>query len=58
MYHKTLLSLKKVNTNALIADLNKIPWSILDAYSNDPDEILYTWIKLVLDVIDTRTGET
>jgi len=53
-----LLSLKKVNTNALIADLNKIPWSILDAYSNDPDEILYTWIKLVLDVIDTRTGET
>ena len=47
-------SLKKVDTNALIADLNKIPWSILDVYSDDPDEMLNTWIKLVLDVIDTH----
>ena len=47
-------SLKKVDTNALIADLNKISWSILDVYSNNPDEMLYTWIKLVLDVIDTH----
>ena len=46
--------LKKVDTNALIADLNKIPWSILDVYSDDPDEMLNTWIKLVLDVIDTH----
>ena len=47
-------SLKKVDTNALIADLNKIPWSILDVCSNDPDEMLCTWIKLELDVIDTH----
>ena len=46
---------KKVDTNALIADLNRIPWSILDTYSNDPDEILNTWIKLVLDVADTHS---
>ena len=46
--------MKKVDTNALIADLNKISWSILDVYSNNPDEMLYTWIKLVLDVIDTH----
>ena len=47
-------SLKKVDTNALIADLNRIPWSILDTCSNDPDEMLNTWIKLVLDVVDTH----
>ena len=46
-------SLKKVDTNALIADLNRIPMNILDTYSNDPDEMLSTWIKLVLDVVDT-----
>ena len=46
--------MKKVDTNALIADLNRIPWSILDTCSNDPDEILDTWIKLVLDVVDTH----
>ena len=34
---------RKVDTNALIADLNRIPWSILDTYSNDPDEMLNTW---------------
>ena len=48
-------SLKKVDTNALVADLNRIPWSILDTYSNDLDEMLNTWIKLVLDVFDTHT---
>ena len=47
-------SLKKVDTNALIADLNRTPCNILDTYSNDPDEILNTWIKLVLDVVDTH----
>ena len=47
-------SLKKVDTNTLIADLNRIPWSILDTCSNDPDERLNTWIKLVLDVVDTH----
>lgn len=47
-------SLKKVDTDALTADLNKIPWSILDVYSNDPDEMLHTWNKLVLDVVDTH----
>ena len=47
--------LKKVDTNALIADLNRIPWSILDTCSNDPDEMLNTWIKLVLDVVDTHS---
>ena len=47
-------SLKKVDTNALIADLNRIRWSILDTYSNDPDEMLNTWTKLVLDVVDTH----
>ena len=41
--------------NALIADLKRIPWSILDVYSNHPDEMLYIWNKLVLDVIDTHT---
>ena len=46
--------MKKVDTITLIADLNKIPWSILDVYSNYPDEMLYTWIKLVLHVIDTH----
>ena len=45
--------LKKVDINGLIADLNKISWSILDTYSNDPDEMPYTWNKLVLDVVDT-----
>ena len=48
-------SLKKVETNALVADLNRIPCSILDTYSNDLDEMLNTWIKLVLDVFDTHT---
>ena len=47
-------SLKKVDTNALIADLNRTPCNILDTYSNDPDEILNNWIKLVLDVVDTH----
>ena len=47
-------SLKKVDTNALIADLNRTPCNILDTYSNDLDEILNTWIKLVLDVVDTH----
>ena len=47
-------SLKRVDTNALIANLKRIPWSILDIYSNDPDEMLYNWNKLVLDVIDTH----
>ena len=49
-------SLKKVDTIALIADLNRIPWSILETYSNDPGEMLNTWIKLVLDVVDTHTA--
>ena len=47
-------SLKKVDNNALIADLNRIPWSILDTFSIDPDEMLNIWIKLVLDVVDTH----
>ena len=47
-------SLKQVDTNALTADLNRIPTSILDTYSNDRDEMLNTWIKLVLDVVDTH----
>jgi len=49
-------SLKRVDTNTLIADLKRIPWSILDIkfYSNDPDEMLYIWYKLVLDFIDTH----
>lgn len=47
-------SLKRVDTNTLIADLKRIPWSILDINSNDPDEMLYTWNKLVLDVIDSH----
>lgn len=42
-------SFKRVDTNTLIADLKTIPWSILDIYSNDPDEMLYIWNKLVLD---------
>ena len=46
--------MKKVDTNALIADLNRIPWSVLDTCSNDPDEMLNTWIKLVLDVVDAH----
>lgn len=32
-------------------------WSILDTYSNDLDEMLNTWIKLVLDVVDTHSHE-
>ena len=48
--------MKKVDTNPLIADLNRIPRSILETYSNDPGEMLNTWIKLVLDVVDTHRG--
>ena len=47
-------SLKKVDTSALIADLNRTPCNILDTYSNDLGEILNTWIRLVLDVVDTH----
>ena len=47
-------SLKKVDTNALIADLNRIPGSIPNTYSNKSDKMLNTWIKLVLDVVDTH----
>ena len=42
--------LKRVDRNAHIADLKWYTCSILDIYSNDPDEMLYIWNKLVLDV--------
>ena len=48
-------SSKKFDTNVLITNLNNIPRSILDLYSDDSDEMLDTWIKLVLGDIDTHT---
>ena len=44
--------LKKLNVNSLIKDLNEVPWTVLDPFDNDPDEMLSTWEALVLDVVD------
>ena len=29
-----------------------LPWTVLDTFDNDPDEMLSTWQSLVLDVVD------
>ena len=44
--------LKKVDVNSLIKDLTEITWSILNAFENDPDEMLSTWETLVFEVVD------
>ena len=48
----TYRPLKKLNVNSLIKDLNEVPWTVLDPFDNDPDEMLSTWEALVLDVVD------
>ena len=48
----TYRPLKKLNKNSLIKDLNEVPWTVLDTFDNDPDEMLSTWEALVLDVVD------
>ena len=48
----TYRPLKKVNADSLIKDLNEVPWTVLDTFDNDPDEMLSTWESLVLDVVD------
>ena len=45
-------SLKNLNVNSLIKDLNEVPWTVLDTFDDDPDEMLSTWEALVLDVVD------
>ena len=48
----TYRPLKKLNVNSLIKDLNEVPWTVLNTFDNDPDEMLSTWEALVLDVVD------
>ncbi|XP_068712977.1 uncharacterized protein [Montipora foliosa] len=48
----TYRPLKKLNADSLIKDLNEVPWTVLDTFDNDPDEMLATWEALVLDVVD------
>ena len=48
----TYRSLKKLNVNSLIKGLNEVPWTVLDTFDNNPDEMLSTWEALVLDVVD------
>ena len=48
----TYRALKKLNVNSLIKDLNEVPWTVLDTFDNDPDEMLSTLEALVLDVVD------
>ena len=50
----TYRPLKKVNADSLIKDLNEVPWTVLDTFDNDPDEMLSTWESLVLDVVDRQ----
>ena len=45
-------SLKNLNVNSLIKDLNEVPWTVLDTFDDDPEEMLSTWEALVLDVVD------
>ena len=51
----TCRSLKNLNADSLIKDLNEVPWIVLDTFDNDPDEMLSTWEALVLDVVDRHT---
>ena len=48
----TYRPLKKLNADNLIKDLNEVPWTVLDTFDNDPDEMLATWEALVRDVVD------
>ena len=48
----TYRPLKKLNVNSLIKDLNEVPWTVLDTFDKDPDEMSSTWEALVLDVVD------
>ena len=41
-----------MNADSLIKDLNEVPWTVLDTFDDDPDEMLSTWEYLVLDVVD------
>ena len=44
--------LKNLNVNSLLKDLIEVPWTVLDTFDHDPDEMLSTWEALVLDVVD------
>ena len=48
----TYRPLKNLNVNSLLKDLNEVPWTVLDTFDHDPDEMLSTWEALVLDVVD------
>ena len=48
----TYRPLKKLNVNSRIKDLNEVPWTVLDTFDNDQDEMLSTWEAVVLDVVD------
>lgn len=48
----TYRPLKTLNVNSLIKYVNEVPWTLLDTFDNDPDEMLSTWEALVLDVVD------
>ena len=41
-----------MNADSLIKDLNEVPWTVLDTFDDDPDEMLSTWESLALDVVD------
>ena len=44
--------LKKIDEKILQNDFEAVPWSTLDMFSDDPDEMLKNWNSLVFTVID------
>ena len=52
--HYTIIfrPLKKVDVCNLINDLNELPWSVLDTFEKNPDEMLSMWITLVFSIVD------
>ena len=48
----TYRPLNNLNVSSLIKDLNEVPWTVLDTFDNDPDEMLSTWGTLVLHMVD------
>ena len=52
--HYTIIfrPLKNVDVCNLINDLNELPWSVLDTFGNNPDEMLSMWITLVFSIVE------